>query len=513
MNRLALILCGALIFLLAFRSILRWQDNRRFAAGHGCKEPRREKPYDVLGVAKVIDSARQIINKTALTSLTTLFTDYGDTFQSQILNQRVIFTRNTRNLRDILITNFGDYDNSTVRVHLFKPITEHGIFAVDGAAWRAARHVYRNQFSHTRSIVDLQMQENHIQNLINRIPADGSSVDLQPLFLHCMLDITTAFALGESADSLSPHQTADQKDFVDNLLHLKMIMARDGFLGPVSVIYGKADFHNSCSRVHRYVERIIARRLEQNRVRAQKEGGLAAASEKEAPTERDPRGYSILGGLTDNTDDMIELRDGVITILIAGIDSVASLLSSTFWLLSRDERVFQKLRTEVIDTVGHEPPTYDQIRSLTYLRYVFNEAMRVVPPVPINARTANKRTVLPVGGGQDGESPVFVNKGDRVIFSSYGSHRHFGSFGDDAHDFRPERWEALKAETLGFIPFNLGPRACPGQHYALAEASNIMVRLLQTFSTIKNRDPRPWVEHIGLNLSNENGVILQMNRE
>ena len=89
--------------------------------------------------------------------------------------------------------------------------------------------------------------------------------------------------------------------------------------------------------------------------------------------------------------------------------------------------------------------------------------MRVYPPVPFNARRANKDTTLPYGGGADGGSSVLVQKGERLAFSSWASHRSLKAFGPDAHQFWPERWENLKAETLGFIPFNIGPRACPGR--------------------------------------------------
>lgn len=93
--------------------------------------------------------------------------------------------------------------------------------------------------------------------------------------------------------------------------------------------------------------------------------------------------------------------------------------------------------------------------------------MRVYPPVPFNARTANNDTYLPTGGGPDGKSSVLVQKGQGVIFYSWGSHRSTESFGMDAHDFRPERWEGggMQAQALGFIPFNMGPRACPGREF------------------------------------------------
>lgn len=261
-----------------------------------------------------------------------------------------------------LVTGFDDYVISSSRAQLFRPITEHGIFAVDGSKWKHARSLYRNLFSNTRAIADLDVFEQHVRRLLRHIPSTGKPFDLQPLFLNLTLDITMAFALGESVDSLSPTQSEEEKTFVKDLFYVKFIMARDGFLGPAHVLWPKRDFHKACNDVHRYVEAIIERALETNR------------REKEQDVQKkDPSRYNLLQGLLENSSDMIELRDGVISILIAGIESVASLLSTTFWLLARDERVYRKLRTNILDTVGQDLPTYNQLKNLMYLRYVFFE--------------------------------------------------------------------------------------------------------------------------------------------
>lgn len=91
--------------------------------------------------------------------------------------------------------------------------------------------------------------------------------------------------------------------------------------------------------------------------------------------------------------------------------------------------------------------------------------MRFFPVAPLNARTANKDTVLPSGGGLDGSKPVLIRKNDILVFSSWSSHRLEASFGLDPEEFRPERWETLSADVAGFIPFNKGPRLCPGSEY------------------------------------------------
>lgn len=99
--------------------------------------------------------------------------------------------------------------------------------------------------------------------------------------------------------------------------------------------------------------------------------------------------------------------------------------------------------------------------------------------------------MLPVGGGPDGKSPVFVAKGSRVAYTVYAMHRRKDIFGEDADEFNPDRWETIRP-GWAYLPFNGGPRVCPGQQYALTVVSYTVVRLLQTFEEIEDREPRPW---------------------
>jgi cytochrome P450 len=89
--------------------------------------------------------------------------------------------------------------------------------------------------------------------------------------------------------------------------------------------------------------------------------------------------------------------------------------------------------------------------------------MRLYPAVVLNARVTNKHSILPTGGGSDGSLPVLVRKGDIVVFSTWARHRLGKEFGNNPGKFYPERWENLSPEMPGFIPFNKGPRTCPGR--------------------------------------------------
>jgi cytochrome P450 len=114
-------------------------------------------------------------------------------------------------------------------------------------------------------------------------------------------------------------------------------------------------------------------------------------------------------------------------------------------------------------------------------------------------------TVLPRGGGPNGQAPLFVPKGTVVGYNVYVMHRRYDVYGPDAEEFKPERWESLR---LGweYLPFNGGPRICLGQQYALTEASYVTVRLVQEFKQMESRDPQDWQEGLTLTLCSRNGV-------
>lgn len=71
-------------------------------------------------------------------------------------------------------------------------------------------------------------------------------------------------------------------------------------------------------------------------------------------------------------------------------------------------------------------------------------------------------TILPLGGGSDGKSPLFIPSGRNVGWSLYTMHRRKDLYGEDAEEFKPERWETLRP-GWEYLPFNGGPRICIGR--------------------------------------------------
>lgn len=126
-------------------------------------------------------------------------------------------------------------------------------------------------------------------------------------------------------------------------------------------------------------------------------------------------------------------------------------------------------------------------------------------------RVANKNTTLPTGGGSCGTLPIFVPKGQEVMYSSYSMHRLPEVFDEDASEYRPERWEGLKP-GWAYVPFNGGPRIWIGQQFALTEAGYTIVRILQECDRLESRDAEPFRELLTLTLASKNGTRVALRR-
>jgi cyclooctatin synthase len=172
--------------------------------------------------------------------------------------------------------------------------------------------------------------------------------------------------------------------------------------------------------------------------------------------------------------DNRETRDQVFTIILAGIETTASLLAWTFHLLSHNPEIEQRLLAEIDGVVADAPPAFGDLPRLRYLERVLTETLRLYPPAWIISRTAITPTTL---------AGVPVPAGADVLFSPYCVHRDPAIF-RDPEQFDPDRWlpeNTSKAQREAFLTFGAGPRKCLGQEFSMTEAALIVATVLQNY--------------------------------
>lgn len=198
--------------------------------------------------------------------------------------------------------------------------------------------------------------------------------------------------------------------------------------------------------------------------------------EKRRTMENPP--HDLLSMLLDARDEDtgegmndLQLRDEVITMLFAGHETTASTLSWAMANLDAHPAALQKVLDEV-DQVGDGPLGLNDLKSLTYVRAVLDETLRLSPPAWIFTRMVVEDTEL---GG------VKIPKHSEVIVSPYTCHRD-ARFWPEPDRFNPERWlpEPTHDKTA-YFPFSSGPRKCIGQRFAIAEAMVVLVKIYKRF--------------------------------
>ncbi len=187
------------------------------------------------------------------------------------------------------------------------------------------------------------------------------------------------------------------------------------------------------------------------------------------------------------TLDTANIRNQVITFLIAGHETTSGAMSFALYYLSKHPAVLQLVQREVDalwgDTADPEP-TYDEVGRLTYTRQVLNEALRLWPTAAAFSRHALEDTVL---GGR-----VPLRAGQAVTVIAPMLHRQPG-WGDNPELFDPSRFtpEAEAARSVhAFKPFGTGERACIGRQFALHEATMLLATLVHRYRLHDHADYR-----------------------
>ena len=186
----------------------------------------------------------------------------------------------------------------------------------------------------------------------------------------------------------------------------------------------------------------------------------------------------LFGALrTSGTDDGTRrgLLDHVKTMLLAGYETTASVITWGSYLLANHPHICEELMQHVSDTVGDRPLTHDDLARLPFLTAVVKETMRLYPPAWIIGRRALRPDRI---GNTD------IPAQSVVAMSPYTLHRH-PLYWDRPEVFEPRRFMndevERKREPFSYIPFGAGPRTCIGSNLALVEAPLVIGRLVQRY--------------------------------
>ncbi|KAK6119395.1 hypothetical protein DH2020_046866 [Rehmannia glutinosa] len=405
-------------------------------------------------------------------------------------DQSEIYTTEPRNIEYILKTNFSNYSKGQYNQDIWSDLFGQGIFVVDGEKWRQQRKLASVEFS-TRVLRDFSCSvfRKNAAKLVTTIygfSKNNQVFDVQALLMRCTLDSIFKVGFGVDLDCLQG-SNAEGNEFIkafDDSNELVYWRYVDPFwkLKRYLNIGGEANLKKNIKFIHNFVDKVIRTKREHME---KEQHSVSINNNKEdilsrflVESKKDP------GTMTDEY-----LRDIILSFMIAGKDTTANTLSWFIYILCKNpliqEKIAQEVRKVTISPQNEEASVNNSIQSITdealeemhYLHATLTETLRLYPAVPVDGRCADTDDTLPDG--------FKLRKGDGVYYMAYAMGRMQYIWGDDAQEFKPERWlknGMFQPESpFKFVAFNGWPRTCLGKDFAYRQMKIVSAALLNFF--------------------------------
>lgn len=387
-------------------------------------------------------------------------------------------------IRRVLLEKLDAYPKSLVAKNLLRPAIGNSLFIAEGAEWRWQRRTAAPVFSH-RNVLNLApVMTAAARRSAERIAAAGTrAVDLADDMVRTTFDVIAevTFSGDGSFDADAVHRGINAYIAeAGKISLLDLLGAPDWVPRPGRLIHSRGAL--------RQMRRIADDAIEARR-------------------RRGPQGVPdlldlLLAGEDPETHrrmNTAELRDNLLTFIVAGHETTALTLAWALYLCAFDQQAQETARAELRQVLGErDAVTGEDVAHLPFTRAIIDEALRLYPPAGMISRTALENDTL---CGRE------VRRGDTVILPIYALHRNHLLW-EDPDAFRPNRFFGQKpAERYAYIPFGDGPRICIGASFAIQEAVIILGTLLARFrfAAIPGKAPKPVMI---LTLRPEGGVWL-----
>jgi len=408
---------------------------------------------------------------------------YGPVAEFAVADPPALLLSSPADVHHVLVANHRAYTKRTIQYDTLATVTGDGLLVSDPPLWTRRRAMVQPGFHRAglAAVADhtVAAAQTEADGLLTAAPGP---LDIDEAMMHAALQVVGAALFSTDLSG----QAATLVPAVLTALDRVVVRARSPWLPPASVpTPGNVRLRSALATIDAAVATMVDERR-----------------------RRGEPGDDVLGLLLGeqmhslSADDLAGVRNEVVTLLIAGHETVASALTWTWHLLSNHPDEYARLLDEVDALDG--PPRLADLPRLPFTRAVFDEALRLYPPAWVITRTVAEPDVL---------SGYPVEPGTLVLISTYALHRD-PSLWDDPDAFAPTRWleGGDPAPRWSYIPFGAGIRQCIGKDFALVEGVLMLATLAQRLVVRRSpRRPQPPVAAL-VTLRPKRGLWLDVHR-
>ena len=411
-----------------------------------------------------------------LTVLHNLSKEYGDISHFKFGKHHIYFVNDPDYIKDVLV----NYENNFIKsrgLQLAKRILGEGLLTSEGELHRRQRQLIQPVF-HSDEVHNYANIMTDYTLDISSQWHDQATIDIHKEFMHLALAIVSKIFFNVSIEE-SEVKEIDQ--YVTTIIE-HFNRARIPFAGIIEKVPLPSNirFHQSKRHLDEIIYRIIDSHVNSNSdnddynqpqngshlhsdlirlfLQGQADGHISASKNNESLGKRNKKIHNNIA-----SNNRQQLRDNVMTIFLAGHETVANALTWTFYLLSQNPKE-EKMLHEELDSVLRDDnaATAKDISKLEYTQRVFTESMRLYPPAWAIGRQAIKDCKI---------GDYVIPIGSSILMSQYLMH-HDPRYFREPERFDPERWnpeEKAKRPRFSYFPFGGGARSCIGETFAWVE--------------------------------------------
>lgn len=381
---------------------------------------------------------------------------YGDLICFRMGPKRLYLLNHPAHAKHVLCDNVGNYRKG-LGLKEAKPLLGDGLLTSHGELWTSQRRLLQAAFNNKRmdEFTDLMVDAAHSRVAQWEQRASSEEVldvarEMVGLTLNILGSTLFRIDLSEMAGDISRDLTV--------LTRWSMLRMTSLWKLPMSVPTPRnRRARAALSRLETIVERMI--REHQCVDKAGNDSLLSLMI--------DPN--------SDSSAKRKQMRDELMTLLLAGHETTAATLAWTWYLLAQHPEVERRLHAEVDHVLGRRRAKLSDVPRLVYTKMVVSETLRLYPPVWLLPRKAINA---------DRFNQNFIPANSDVLVSVYTIHRH-PQFWDDAECFDPQRFAPDKdseRDSCAYLPFGAGPRTCLGSRFGLMEVMLTVATIAQRFS-------------------------------
>ena len=376
---------------------------------------------------------------------------YGDIFYYRAFFRHIYFLNHPDYIEHVLVTNHQSFIKGEA-LQFNRRIFGNGLLTNEGDSWLRQRHLIQPAFHRDR----IESHGNTMVAYTERMMAgwhDGEERDIHQDMMRLALEIV--------AKALFNVEVSAERDRISVALNTFMELGSRGrmLVPPILRLLPTAD-NLRYRRAARQLDDIVY-----GLIRRRRSNGESADDLLYALLQAQDEG----GGIEDE-----QLRDEVMTLLLAGHETTAVSLSWAWYLLAQYPEVEKELWSELRAVLNGRSPGTQDLPHLRYTERVVKEAMRLYPPAWAIVRNSLKD--CEIGGYR-------VPAGATLVMSQWVMHRD-PRYYDQPERFQPDRWldgRAKAAPKFAYFPFGGGPRTCIGASFAAMEAVLVLATIAQRY--------------------------------